>query len=194
SGELVRDTNRVLVRLGSPVATSDFALTFRRKSATAKHESLTQAALGQAGNVDRGRALFLNAEKSLCLKCHRVGDQGERIGPELTGIGARFGRVYLIESILEPSRTVVPGFATLRVELKDGRVFTGVNVGETDATLTLADKDVKKYELKKTEILERQPSPLSGMPDGLENRLTEREFVDLIAYLVSLKERSLSQP
>ena len=27
------------------------------------------------------------------------------------------------------------------------------------------------------------------MPDGLESRLTEQEFVDLIAYLVSLKER-----
>lgn len=194
SGELTPGTNRVLVRIGSAVATADFGLTFRRKSATAKHESLTQVALGQSGNVDRGRALFLNAEKSLCLKCHRVGDHGERVGPELTGIGARFGRVYLIESILEPSRTVVPGFATLRVELKDGRVFTGVNVGETDSLLTLVDQEIKKHDLKKTEILERQPSPLSGMPDGLENRLTEREFVDLIAYLVSLKDRNASQP
>jgi putative membrane-bound dehydrogenase-like protein len=194
SGEVVPDTNRVLVRLRSPVSNADFGLTFRRKSTTAKHESLTQAALGQTGNVDRGRALFHDAEKSLCLKCHRVGDRGERVGPDLTGIGARFGRVYLIESILEPSRTVVPGFATLRVELRDGRVFTGVNVGETEATLTLVDQEVKKYELRKTEILETQLSPRSVMPDGLENRLTEREFVDLIAYLVSLKDRSPSQP
>lgn len=194
SGELLPGTNRVLVRIASAVTTADFGLTFRRKSATAKHESLTQAALGQTGNVDRGRIVFLDAEKSLCLKCHRVGDRGERVGPDLTGIGARFGRVYLIESILEPSRTVVPGFATLRVELRDGRVFTGVNVAETDATLTLVDQEVKKHELKKSEILERQLSPQSGMPDGLENRLTEREFVDLIAYLVSLKDRNASKP
>ena len=58
----------------------------------------------------------------------------------------------------------------------------------------LALLEIKKYELKKGEILDKQPSPRSVMPDGLENRLTEREFVDLIAYLVSLKDRSPSQP
>jgi glucose/arabinose dehydrogenase len=56
-------------------------------------EALTQRALAQPGNAERGRAVFFNVEKSLCLKCHRVADKGEPIGPELTGIGARFGRV-----------------------------------------------------------------------------------------------------
>ena len=143
-------------------------------------------ATGLANSDERGVALV--------KQCYAVLNNAEQRIKELTGIGARFGRVYLIESILEPSRTVVPGFATLRVELRDGRVVAGVKVSETDATLTLVDQEVKKHELKKTEILERQPSPLSGMPDGLENRLTEREFVDLIAYLVSLKDRSPSQP
>jgi putative heme-binding domain-containing protein len=188
-GELARGPNRLLVRVGSPGAAIEYGLTFRRRSATAAHERLTRAALTQAGNIARGRAVFFDAEKSLCLKCHRVGSQGERIGPELTGIGARFGRVYLVESILEPSRSIVPGFATLRVELKNGRVFTGVKAAETDAMLTLVDQEVKKHELKKTEIVEEQPLAVSAMPEGLEKRLTEQEFVDLIAFLVGLKER-----
>jgi putative membrane-bound dehydrogenase-like protein len=188
-GELAAGPNRLLVRVGSPGAMIEYGLTFRRRSATAAHERLTRAALTRAGNAERGRAVFLDAEKSLCLKCHRAGGQGERVGPELTGIGARFGRVYLVESILEPSRTVVPGFATLRVELTDGRVFTGVKAAETDATLTLVDQEVRKHELKKAAILEQRPLAVSAMPDGLEKRLTEQEFVDLIAYLVSLKER-----
>jgi putative heme-binding domain-containing protein len=189
TGELARGPNRLLVRVGSPRGAIEFGLTFRRRRATAAHERLTRAALGQAGNVERGRAVFFDAEKSLCVRCHRVGTQGERVGPELTGIGARFGRVYLVESILEPSRAIVPGFATLRVELTNGRVFTGVKAAETDATLTLVDQEVKKHELKKTEVLEQQPLAVSAMPEGLEKRLTEQEFVDLIAYLVSLKER-----
>jgi putative heme-binding domain-containing protein len=188
-GELARGTNRLLVRVGPPGAAVEFGLTFRRRSATAAHERLTRAALTQAGNAGRGRKVFFDAEKSLCLKCHRVGDQGERVGPELTGIGARFGRAYLIESILEPSRTVVPGFATLRVELKDGRVVTGVKAAETDSTLILVDQGVKKHELKKAEVIEQGALAVSAMPDGLENRLTEQEFVDLIAYLVSLTGR-----
>src|SRR5262245_20179912 len=131
----------------------------------------------------------MNAEKSLCVRCHRVGDAGERVGPELTGIGARFGRAYLIESILEPGRSVVPGFVALRVDLADGRSLTGVKTAETDTTLTLVDPEVKKHELKKADVLEQRPLTTSAMPDGLEKRLTEQEFVDLIAYLVSLKDR-----
>jgi putative heme-binding domain-containing protein len=187
-GELTRGPNRLLVWIGSPGA-AEYGLTFRRRSAAAAHERLTRAALTQAGNAERGRAVFFDTEKSLCLKCHRVGDQGERVGPELTGIGARFGRVYLVESILDPGRSLVSGFATLLVELRDGRLFTGVKVAETDATLTLVDREIKKHELRKSQIVEQRTLAGSTMPDGLEKRLTEQEFVDLIAYLVSLKDR-----
>src|SRR5262249_37465717 len=193
TGELTKGSNRVLVRIGSPGAPAEFGLTFRRKSAQAAHEKLTQRALAEAGSAERGRKVFLDAEKSLCLKCHRVGDQGERVGPELTGIGARFGRVYLVESILEPSRAVVPGFATLRAELNDGRAFTALKVGEADATITLVDAEIKKHELKKADILEQRAVSVSAMPEGLEKRLTEQDFVDLIAYLVSLKDRGPSK-
>ncbi len=189
AGELVKGDNRVLVRASSPAGAVEVHLSFRRKSATAAHERLTQLALAQSGNAERGRSVFLNVEKSLCLKCHRVGDKGEAIGPELTGIGARFGRVYLVESILDPNRAVVPGFATARIELKDERVLTGVKVTETDTTLTLADTEGKKYEVKKADIAAQRAVALSTMPEGLEKRLTEQEFVDLIAYLVSLKDR-----
>jgi putative membrane-bound dehydrogenase-like protein len=187
AGELAKGGNRVLVRVGSPAA--EFSLGFRRKSGTPAHERLTQAALTRTGDIERGRKVFLHAEKSLCVKCHRVGDTGERIGPELTGIGARFGRVYLVESILDPNRAVVPGFATVRVELKDGRVFTGVKVAETDTALTLADTEAKKHELMKGDIQEQRPAGVSTMPEGAEKRLTEQEFIDLVAYLVSLKDR-----
>jgi putative membrane-bound dehydrogenase-like protein len=189
AGELAKGENRLLVQVGAAGPAAEFSLSFRRKSSTAAHEKLTQRALAEAGNVERGRKVFLDAEKSLCIKCHRVGEQGERIGPELTGIGARFGRVYLIESILEPNRTVVPGFATVRVELKDGRVLTGVKAAETETTLTLADNEAKKHELKKADILEQRPVGISTMPEGAEKRLTEQEFIDLVAYLVSLKDR-----
>ena len=102
---------------------------FRRKSATAEHERLIQAALARAGNAERGRQHFLNVEKSHCLKCHRVGEQGERAGPELTGIGSRFSRIYLVESILEPSRTIAPSFGSVTVLLEDGQTISGVKIG-----------------------------------------------------------------
>src|SRR5262249_30028958 len=77
---LQKGLNRVIVRVAGVKGTGEFRLRFRRKSATAEHERLTLSALSRAGNPERGRQVFLNAEKSLCIKCHRLGDQGERVG------------------------------------------------------------------------------------------------------------------
>src|SRR5262249_51617047 len=148
----------------------------------AEHEKLTQAALDRPGNPARGRTVFFNVEKSHCLKCHRLREKGERIGPDLTGIGTRFSRVYLIESILDPSRTIAPSYQTVLLVLTDGRQLTGVKVAETEKTLTLADKDGKKHHLARADIEEQQRLSQSTMPEGLEKRLTEQEFIDLIAF------------
>jgi putative membrane-bound dehydrogenase-like protein len=186
---LVKGSNRLLVEVRSSSTAVEFHLRFRRKSARAELERLAQAALARKGNPERGGKLFLDMEKSLCLKCHQLGDRGERIGPELTGVGGRFSRIYIVESILEPSRTIAPSFGTLVVTLKSGKVLTGVKVAETETTLTLADQQGQKQVLTRADVEKQQSSPVSTMPEGLEKRLTEDEFVDLIAFLVSQTER-----
>lgn len=165
-----------------------FHLRFRRKSSTANHEKLIQAALAKPGNVERGRKLFLDIAKSQCLKCHRLGDQGEKIGPDLTGVGKRFARIYLIESLLQPSRTIAPSYETLQVELKDGRILTGVRMAETADQLTLGDAKGDKHLLPRSKIDTVRPVAISTMPEGLERTLSADDFVDLIAFLVSQKE------
>ncbi len=185
--DLSAGTNRVLVRLSGATGPAEFQLRFRRKSAAAGVERLALAALARAGNPERGRQVFLDAEKSLCVKCHRVGDRGERVGPELTGLGGRFSKVHIVESVLEPSRSIAPSYETLFVELKSGRVVSGVKVAEGDESITLVDGQAKKEVVARRDIDEVQKRPVSTMPDGLEKRLTEDEFVDLISYLVSLK-------
>jgi putative membrane-bound dehydrogenase-like protein len=184
---LDKGPNRVIVGVPAAQAGAEFHLRFRRKGSTAEHEKLTEAALSRTGNPERGRKLFFDAAKSQCVKCHRVGDQGERIGPELTGVGSRFPRIHLIESVLQPSRTIAPGYQTLNIALKSGRFLTGVKVAETDDTLTLGDSKGDKHVLRKAEIVEQQPHPVSTMPEGLEKQLTTDEFVDLIAFLANLK-------
>jgi putative membrane-bound dehydrogenase-like protein len=190
SATLARGNNRLAVSMevGSSESTVEFHLRFRRKSAVAEHERLAQAALARPGNPERGRGVFLNVEKSLCLKCHRVSDQGERVGPDLTGLGSRFSRIYIVESILEPSRTIAPSFGTWLVVLQSGRVLSGVKVAESETGFTLADNQGQKQPVAKAAIEEQKASLVSTMPDGLEKRITQEEFVDLIAYLASLKD------
>jgi putative heme-binding domain-containing protein len=185
---LPQGRSTIVVRLTGVKENADFQLRFRRKTATAEQERFSRAALSRAGNPAAGRAIFLNAEKSLCVKCHRVGDVGEKIGPELTGLGSRFSKIYIVESILEPSRTIAPSFETIAVLLKNGKNISGVKVAETDTTLTLADNQAQKHMILKANIEDQQKQPVSTMPDGTEKRLTEDEFVDLVSFLVNLKE------
>jgi putative membrane-bound dehydrogenase-like protein len=184
---LDKGMNVLLVEVSRSRVNSLFHLGLRRKSSTADHERLTQAALTRAGNPERGRTLFFNVTKSQCLKCHRLGEQGEKIGPELTGVGKRFGRIHIIESILDPSRTIAPSFETLTVALKDGRSVSGTRIAESADELTLGDREGKKHIVAKTDIEARQTDPRSIMPEGLEKPFTADEFVDLIAFLMSQK-------
>ncbi len=183
---LAKGMNRLLVRLSGVTGTAEFQLRLRRLSATAAHERLARAALSRAGNPEHGRRVFLDAAKSLCVRCHRVGDTGERVGPDLTGLGRRFSKAYVIESVLDPSRTVAPSFEPTRLELKSGRVLSGIKVAETETAVTLVDSETKKHVVARADIEDQKKQAGSAMPDGLEKRLTEDEFVDLISYLMSL--------
>jgi putative heme-binding domain-containing protein len=186
TGSLVPGLNRLIVQVTASQS-SIFHLRFRQKSSRAEHEQLVQAALTRPGNAERGGKLFFDAEKSQCIKCHRLGDQGERIGPELTGVGNRFSRIYIVESILEPSRTLAPSFESVTIALKDGRILSGLRIAETDSTLTLVDNQAAKHVVEKSAIDEHRVQPTSIMPQGLEKRFTADEFVDLVAFLVSQK-------
>ncbi len=188
AGTLTKGLNRVLVQVSGATAAVNLQLSFRRRGANAQLEQLAQAALSRPGNAERGRNIFMDVDKSLCLKCHHLGDQGERIGPELTGLGSRFSRIHIVESILEPSRAVAPSFQTLRVVLKNGRTLNGLKIAENEIAFTLADQQGDKHVLAKADVDEQQPIHTSVMPEGLEKRLSAEEFVDLVAFLARQKE------
>lgn len=184
---LTEETSRLIVEIRSTDASPRFHLRFRRRSSKAEHERLIKYALSSRGNANRGREVFANAEKSSCIRCHRLGDQGGRIGPDLTGIGRRFSRIHLIESMLEPSRTVAPSYATITVILNSGRVVSGIQVSKTDEVLILGDNQAKLHEIPTSEIDRIVSQKQSTMPEGLEKKLSDREFIDLLMFLESQK-------
>src|SRR5262249_39781386 len=143
--------------------------------------------LTTSGNASHGREIFFNTEKAMCARCHRLRDQGGAIGPDLTGVGRRLTRIHLIESILEPSRTISPEFRNISIRLKDGQDMTGVKITENDSALTLGDAQGQLHTLKKDQIEAERALELSLMPEGLENGLTDTEFVDLVAFLAGEK-------
>jgi putative heme-binding domain-containing protein len=190
--ELPKGASRVLVRL---VADRDGAARYevrlRRALATAELERLTLLALKQTGDAENGRKLFFDADKTKCIKCHRLADRGEAIGPDLTGFGSRFSRIYIIESILQPSQSVAPSYRSLALTRTDGRVFSGLllpDESDDKETLTIADNQGQKHVIRRAEIAEQTFQSTSTMPEGLEKQITPAEFVDLVAFLASQKE------
>jgi putative heme-binding domain-containing protein len=180
-------SHRLVVELGLSHSPAEFQLRFRRKSSNLEEEKLVLKALSHAGDQKRGRKVMVDEEKSLCLKCHQLGDRGKRIGPDLSGIGGRFAKITIIESILDPSRAIAPGFETVSIALADGRVQSGVRIVETEQAITLGDQEGRAHTIAKGEIEAIARHPRSTMPDGLEKRLTADDFVDLIEFLAAQK-------
>ncbi|MDG1895652.1 MAG: hypothetical protein P8J37_12155 [Fuerstiella sp.] len=73
--------------------------------------------------------------------------------------------------------------------LKDGQVLSGIRVSETSELLALGDNQGKIHQLAISDIEEITAQTVSTMPDGLEKRLTQQEFIDLLAFLESQQTR-----
>ena len=146
-------------------------------------------ALKHDGDVARGRKIFGDLSSVACMKCHRVAGEGGEVGPDLTTAGAQFGRTELAESVLFPSKAIREGYQRVEVETKNEETFEGLVKAETNDRLTLRDATGSDHQIPKADIKDRRNSQLSLMPEGLEAGMTQQDFADLVAYLVSLKGR-----
>ncbi len=140
------------------------------------------------GDAERGRQVFFRAGTNSCGSCHRVQGRGQWIGPDLSTIGVKYGRDELIRSILSPSAAIGYNFRSVVVALSDGRVITGLPVEEAADRLVLKTAAGERITVPSGSVEERRTSDVSLMPDGLAQAMTERELVDLIAYLSTLRQ------
>jgi putative membrane-bound dehydrogenase-like protein len=151
------------------------------------------AALKGDGQAARGKALFADLKGLACSKCHVVGGEGGNIGPDLSGIGARYPREELIASVLYPSARIFSGYESAVVATADGRVLTGLIKSDNADGLEIQDAEGKRTKVAKADIEDRKTSDLSLMPNGIVEGITERDFADLIGYLETLKDASANQ-
>jgi putative heme-binding domain-containing protein len=121
-----------------------------------------------------------------CALCHQIGGQGARIGPQLDGISAR-GADRLIEDILDPSRNVDQAFRLTRLALNDGQLVSGLLLKEEGEVLVIADSQGKEVRVSKAMVEERAVDQLSPMPANLAEQISEADFYNLLAFLLSRK-------
>ncbi len=133
-----------------------------------------------------GRALFL-AGRGSCVACHRVGDAGRAIGPDLSRIGSIRTERDLVESILFPSNTLARDYEAHVVELRGGSAVTGVIRSHTAEGLLVVEVSGEERNVPLAEIVSDTVLTQSLMPSGLDATLSERELVEMVAWLRSLQ-------
>jgi len=143
-------------------------------------------AMLEGGDADRGRKIYSDNAAVYCVRCHKVKGEGGEVGPELTGIGQKQPRTYLLESIVAPNQAIAPGFESVVVARTDGQVVAGVLKGEDDKALRLMTAEAKLIEIPKADIEERKRGA-SAMPEDLHKKLTRAELRDLVEFLSSLR-------
>ncbi|MFO0967698.1 MAG: PVC-type heme-binding CxxCH protein [Gemmataceae bacterium] len=144
-----------------------------------QQETRRKGFLSARAEAGRGKMIFTKH----CAACHQIGGEGAKVGPQLDGIGIR-GVERLLEDILDPNRNVDQAFRATFVSLKGGQVYTGLAVGKEGKVLVLIDNLGKEVRIPVDEIDEQRAINVSPMPATFFEAIPERDFFDLIAYLL----------
>ncbi len=145
-------------------------------------ETLTLAAAG--GRAAAGRQVYAT---SACVACHKAGDLGRALGPDLSHIGQIRSPRDLLESILLPNATIARDYETHVIETTGGERLLGMIRGDSATELVLVDPAGEEKHIPHAQIVATSQSPASLMPAGLEQTFSEQQLLDLVAWLGSLR-------
>jgi cytochrome c oxidase cbb3-type subunit III len=145
------------------------------------------------GDARHGRELFYGTAG--CGTCHMFMGKGGRTGPDLTGAGTARSTDYLKESVRNPSRRLAQGiieamkefseeYETVNVETRDGKKYQGTLLNEDSFTIQFIDTREQIHSVEKASLKSLEKSRESLMPGYDEKMLPEKDFEDLLAFLV----------
>ncbi|MFQ5734626.1 MAG: PVC-type heme-binding CxxCH protein, partial [Planctomycetaceae bacterium] len=155
----------------------------------AKVVAAYRKALSLEGNAVRGENLF----RKTCSVCHRVGNFGSRVAPDLASVKNKSAADLLV-ALLDPNREAQPNFNVYTVLTKRGRIYTGIIVAETANSITLRRAEAKQDVVLRSNIDRMVSSGKSLMPEGLEKDLSLQDFADVIAFVKSIKPPGKGKP
>jgi putative heme-binding domain-containing protein len=131
-----------------------------------------------------GKQLF---KVAACVSCHKLDHEGQVFGPDLAKLDAKKQTTeHILTSIVEPSKEIDEKYQSYTFLLESGKAVTGMIIEETDDVVKIVIDPVAKGKpsvIKKSQIEERVKSKVSLMPQGLINKLSREEILDLVAYV-----------
>ncbi|MPY88796.1 MAG: c-type cytochrome [Luteitalea sp.] len=141
----------------------------------------------QGGDSERGRQAFQSGKGS-CVACHRIGELGGDVGPDLSTIGRSRSARELLDAIVYPTESgFARGYEAYSISTRDGQSYVGTVPRETPDSIYVTQVTGPPLAVPRDQIQKMEPSPSSLMPPGLDRLLSPQELGDLVAYLHSLR-------
>ena len=148
-----------------------------------------QDVLSLEGDLARGQTVF----KKICSACHRAGNVGQQVAPDLASVKNK-SNADLLVAILDPNREAQPNFNVYTVVTNQGRVYNGIIATESAGSITLKRAEAKQDVILRSNIDQMISTGLSLMPAGLEKDLKRQDIADVITFVKSIKPLPASGP
>ena len=142
------------------------------------------------GDPEMGAAVYATPALS-CAACHKLGEEGGILGPELTAVGAGVPVELLIEAVLWPQRQLKEGYIMTSITTKDGKVISGYIDREDKSRVIIRDTATGKAEMIPVRKVEARQDAGTLMPPGLTASLSRAELRDLIRFLSEQKGQEI---
>jgi putative heme-binding domain-containing protein len=139
-------------------------------------------AASRRGDIARGKEVF----RRVCSGCHRLGDMGSEVGPDLVNLGGRLTKGNLLTQILDPNASIAAGYEEYLIETSDGRNITGILAEDSATSVTLRRKEGHQDTVLRSNIARMRTSTVSAMPEGHEREINAQQMSDLLEYLQGL--------
>ena len=130
------------------------------------------------GNAANGSQIFA----AQCASCHRVGNSGGRLGPDLSRVGAARSREALIREIRTPSEWMPPAFESVTLVTRDGQKIRGIKKNEDVFSIQIMDGRERIQGYLKSDLQQVTLEKTSLMPEYGPERLSQSDLNDLIGY------------
>jgi putative membrane-bound dehydrogenase-like protein len=134
------------------------------------------------GDKDKGKAVFTK----VCAACHKLGDVGVQVGPDLAALANRTPQ-YLMQEILDPNRNLDSRYIEYQAITKSNRTVTGLLAAETATSIILRGQQGKEETLLRSDLEDLRGSGKSLMPEGVEKDISKKDMADLLAFLTAVR-------
>ena len=187
------DRDKIQVLLNHPNAKVKSTSTKLLASSVTTDRTKVVTAYQKVLDLDADSVRGLQVFTKKCALCHRVGDVGHQVAPDLASVQNKSPSDLLI-AILDPNREAQPNFNTYTVITTDALIFNGIISNEGANSITIRKAEGKEDVVLRSNIDELVASGKSLMPEGLEKDLSEQDLADVIAFIKTIKPKTTNKP